>query len=71
MRRLTACGPRSQVPIELPAKKSSRILEIVNSSETPVPYLLYGIETNGLFKLTPVRAAWLRSSAAGRAGARI
>ena len=41
------------VPIELPAKKSSRILEMTNTSEVPVPYLLFGVETNGLFQLTP------------------
>ena len=41
------------VPIELPARKSSRVLEIVNHSEVPVPYQLYGAETNGLFNLTP------------------
>ena len=40
------------VPIQLPPKSSYKVLELNNTSETPVPYVLYGVEMNGLFKLT-------------------
>ena len=39
------------VVIELPAKSSSRLLEVHNHSDAPVPYQLFGVETNGLFQL--------------------
>ena len=43
----------NDVEIVLPRKSSSRVLQILNSSDSPVPFQLYGAETNGLFLLSP------------------
>ena len=47
------------VSIELPTKSSTRVLEILNTSDAPVPFQLYGAETNGLFKLSPASGVLL------------
>ena len=43
----------NDVSIELPMKSSSRILELHNRSDIPVPFQLYGTEANGLFHASP------------------
>ena len=43
----------NDVIIQLPRQSSSRIFEIHNKSEIPVPFQLHSIEPNGLFTLEP------------------
>ena len=49
----------NDVEIVLPRKSSSRVLQILNSSDSPVPFQLYGAETNGLFQLSPASGVLL------------
>jgi len=37
------------VPITVPKKQVSRVLELLNHSDLPVPYFFYGCEANGMF----------------------
>ena len=39
------------VAITIPKKHVSRVLELLNHSDTPAPYCLYGCETNGMFSI--------------------
>ena len=39
------------VPIVLPRKQVGRVLEILNHSESPVPFQLHGMDPNGLFTI--------------------
>ena len=54
-----SCVNFNDVEIVLPRKSSSRVLEIHNESDTPVPFQLTGVETNGLFKLSPASGVLL------------
>ncbi len=39
------------MPIVLPRKHVTRVLEILNHSDAPVPYSLYGCDAHGLFTM--------------------